>query len=291
MPRRLALASCSFWPSGSGDHAGLAEALADRGVRADWVPWDEPQADWAEYDLVLLRETWDYPTKLGNFLGWVDLVSTLTVVANSAAVVRWNHHKGYLQQLASAGVPTVPTTIVTTAGSEAEAALQAEGTASVVVKPAVGIGGDDAARGRADDPAMAKHLRTLLAGGDVLVQPYLRAIETAGETSLVLLGEQLSHAVAKLPTPGEFRIHEHRGGTYKRIDPSPAQVEVAHTACEVARELTGSDLIYARVDLVDGDDGLPLLMELELIEPSLYLHIVPDATPTLADVLVAALET
>ena len=291
MPCRVALASCSLWSSGSGDHAGLAEALADRGVRAEWVPWDESRADWADYDLVLLRETWDYPTKLRSFLGWVDLVSTLTVVANSAAVVRWNHHKGYLQELASAGVPTIPTTVVTTAGAEAEAALRVERTATVVVKPAVGIGGDDAARGGADDPAMAEHLRTLVAGGDVLVQPYLRGIETAGETSLVLLGGRLSHAVVKLPTRGEFRIHEHRGGTYTRIEPSSAQVEVAHAACEVARALTGSGLVYARVDLVGGDDGVPLLMELELIEPSLYLHIVPAATTTLVDVLLATLDT
>lgn len=146
MPRRLALASCSFWPSGSGDHAGLAAALADRCVRADWVPWDEPQADWAEYDLVLLRETWDYPAKLGDFLEWVDLVSMLTVVANSAAVVRWNHHKGYLQQLAFGGVPTVPTSIVATAGTEAEAVLQAERMATVVMKPAVGMSGDGVGR-------------------------------------------------------------------------------------------------------------------------------------------------
>lgn len=244
---------------------------------------------WADYDLVLLRETWDYPTKLGDFLDWVDLVSTLTVVANSAAVVRWNHHKGYLQGLTSAGVPTVPTTVLTSASTEAEVALRVGGLADVVVKPAVGIGGDNVVRGGADDPGMVEHLRTLLAGGDVLVQPYVRGIETVGETSLVLFGGQFSHAVAKLPSRGEFRIHEHRGGTYERIDPSTAQVEVAHAACEVAGELTGSCLVYARVDLVAGDDGLPLVMELELIEPSLYLHIVPAATTTLADVLVATL--
>ena len=291
MPCRLALVSYSLWPSGSGDHAGLAEALAGRGIRAVWVPWDEPGVEWAGYDVVLLRETWDYPTKLGSFLEWVDLVSTQTVVANSAAVVRWNHHKGYLQRLACAGVPTVPTTVVTTAGAEADAALRVERSATVVVKPAVGIGGDGAARGRADDPAMAEHLRRLLAGGDVVVQPYVRSIETSGETSLVLIGGRLSHAIVKLPAHDEFRIHEHRGGTYERIDPSAAQVEVAYAACEVARHLTGSDLVYARVDLVGGDDGLPLVMELELIEPSLYLHIVPAATITLVDVLVAMLDT
>lgn len=286
---RVALASCSLWPTGSGDHRGLAEALDERGVQAEWVPWDDPRTEWADYDLVLLRETWDYPTKLARFLEWVDWLSTVTVVVNAAAVVQWNHHKRYLEALTDAGVPTIPTIVVTTATPEPEAALRFEGAPMVVVKPAVGIGGDDAERGRADDPAMAAHLRALLANGDVLVQPYLRTIETAGETSLVLLGGRLSHAVVKRPTGGEFRIHEHRGGIYAQVDPSVEQVEVAQAACEVAGALTGSNLVYARVDLVDGDDGRPLVMEVELIEPSLYLHTVPAATSTLADVVIAAM--
>ncbi len=289
VPFRVAVASCSLWPSGSGDHAGLAEVLAERGVQAEWVPWDDPQTDWTGYDLVLLRETWDYPTKLARFLGWVDWLSTVTVVVNPAAVVHWNHHKRYLEALSSAGVPTIPTTVVTTATPEPEAALRGTAAAMVVVKPAVGIGGEDAERGRADDPAMAAHLRALLADGDVLVQPYLRTIETAGETSLVLFGGRFSHAVVKRPAGGEFRIHEHRGGIYAQVDPSVEQVEVARAACEAAGALTASNLVYARVDLVNGDDGSPLVMEVELIEPSLYLHTVPAATSTLADVVVATL--
>ena len=287
MPARVALASCSLWPGGRGDHAGLAEALTQRGAPAAWVPWDDPEVDWSAYDLVLLRETWDYPEKLGAFLHWVDSVVPATALVNPAAVVRWNHHKRYLLELADAGVPTVPTDLVTGVASHPMAALAAAGAATVVVKPAIGIGGDDAERGRADNPALASHLGSLLAGGDVLVQPYLRSIETAGETSVVVLGGRVSHAVTKVPTGGEFRIHDHRGGVYRRVDPSPAQVEVALGACEVARAITGDDLLYARADLVSSDDGAPLVMELELIEPSLYLHTVPEATADLADLVVA----
>ncbi len=289
MPVHIALASCSLWPTGSGDHAGLAEAVADRGFRAEWVPWDDPTVDWSDYDLVLLRETWDYPPKLAAFLAWVDSVAKLTSLVNPSAVVRWNHHKRYLQELAAVGVPTVPTTVVTRGSTDPHATVRAAGAATVVVKPAVGIGGNDAERGRADDPATAAHLRNLLSSGDVLVQPYLQSIEASGETSLVVLGGLVSHAVTKLPARGEFRIHEHRGGRYAQVDPAAAEVELALGACEAAHAITGEDLLYARADLVAGDDGRPLLMELELIEPSLYLHTVPAATERLADLVVAAL--
>lgn len=288
---RIALASCSLWPSGSGDHAGLAEALVERGARADWVPWDDPVADWSDYDLVLLRETWDYPPKLASFLAWVDSLALSTAVVNPPGVVRWNHHKGYLQELAAAGVPVVPTIVVTRETADPEAALREAGAAMVVVKPAVGIGGNDAERGEAADAATAAHLRALLRGGDVLVQPYLESIEVSGETSLVVLGGQVTHAVTKLPARGEFRIHEHRGGRYTQVEPASAHVELALGACEVARAVTGEDLLYARADVVAADDGRPLLMELELIEPSLYLHTVPAATEHLADLIVRSLST
>ncbi|MGI8683769.1 MAG: ATP-grasp domain-containing protein, partial [Acidimicrobiales bacterium] len=179
-PSRIALASCSHWPGGRGDHAGLAEALAARGARAEWVPWDDPTADWSDYDLVFLRETWDYPPKLPAFLDWVDSLAAGSTVVNPPAVVRWNHHKGYLLELAAAGVPVVPTTLVAGGATDLDAAVRAAGADVVVVKPAVGIGGNDARRGRAHDPATTEHLRELLRAGDVLVQPYLPSIETTG---------------------------------------------------------------------------------------------------------------
>lgn len=147
MPAHIALASCSLWPTGSGDHAGLAEAAADRGVRAEWVPWDDPTVEWSDYDLVLLRETWDYRPKLAAFLAWVDSVAKLTSLVNPSAVVRWNHHKRYLQELAALGVTTVPTTVVTRGSTDPHATVRAADAATVVVKPAVGIGGNDAGRG------------------------------------------------------------------------------------------------------------------------------------------------
>ena len=284
--RRIALASCSLWPDGSGDHAGLVEALGAHGAQASWVPWDDPDADWSQYDLVVLRETWDYPPKLESFLDWVDAVASVTAVVNPPAVVRWNHHKRYLLELAARGVRTVPTTVVTRSDADPAAALRAADRATVVVKPAVGIGGNEAARGRADDPATAAHLHAVLAGGDALVQPYIEGIESRGETSVVMMGGRVSHAVAKVPAQGEFRIHEHRGGRYAQVEPAPAFVALALEASEAARAITGEGLLYARADMVASEDGRLMLMELELIEPSLYLHTVPAATEQFAGMII-----
>lgn len=184
-------------------------------------------------------------------------------------------------------MPIVPTTVVA-ASSDPAATLDPHQSATVVVKPAVGIGGNDAERGRADDPALREHLAALLAVGDVLVQPYVASIETSGETSLIVFDDRVSHAVTKRPAGGEFRIHDHRGGTYGEVEPSREQHELAVAAREAASSITGHRLLYARADLVAGDDGRSLLMELELIEPSLYLHTVPSATAALADAIVAA---
>ncbi|HET7488470.1 MAG TPA: hypothetical protein VFJ85_11120 [Acidimicrobiales bacterium] len=274
----VALASCPLWPAGRGDHAGLVDALAERGVRAEWVPWDDAGASWGAYDLVVLRETWDYPARLRRFLAWVDAVGAVTTVANPPAAVRWNHHKGYLADLAAAGVPVVPTTVV-----PAGASPEVPGRGRVVVKPAVGIGGDGVFLGRAGDTDTAAHLEGLLEAGDALVQPFLPSVATAGETSVVMIAGRVTHTVRKRPAGDEFRVHEHRGGVYAEVDPAPAQREVARAAGEAASAITGAELLYARADLVPGDDGQPLLMELELIEPSLYLHVVPAATGRVAD--------
>ena len=182
---------------------------------------------------------------------------------------------------------TVPTAVVPRSTSDPTAALREANATTVVVKPAVGIGGNEAARVRADEPATADHLRALLASGDALVQPYIESIEWRGETSVVMLGGRVSHAVAKLPASGEFRIHEHRGGRYAQVEPPPAFVALAVEASEAARAITGEDLLYARADMVTGEDDRPMLMELELIEPSLYLHTVPAATEQFAELITA----
>jgi glutathione synthase/RimK-type ligase-like ATP-grasp enzyme len=275
-PTSAWLACHRRWPSGHPEHHGLIEAFAESGVDAAWAVWDDPGVDWSARDLVVIRETWDYPEALGPFLDWVDRVGADGRLVNPAALVRWNHHKGYLLELADDGVATVPTVLVA-------AGLGAPGLPEwpeLVVKPAVGVGGDGAGRVGAGSAELATQLAELGRRGDLLVQPYLASIEDEGETSLVMVAGRVTHAVAKVPAAGEFRIHEHHGGTYRRVDPTRSQLDLATGALAAAEARTGCRAAYARADVVPGPDGVPLLMELELIEPSLYFHHAPDAAAT-----------
>jgi glutathione synthase/RimK-type ligase-like ATP-grasp enzyme len=276
------LAGCAEFPDGHAEDAGLVEAFADAGVDAAWAVWDDPTVDWEARELVVIRETWDYPAALEDFLTWVERLEGRLV--NAAPVIRWNHHKGYLVALADAGVAVVPTILVAR-GSDAPAI---PAWPELVVKPAVGVGGDGAERLPAGSQALARHLAALDRSGDLLLQPYLPSIEDGGETSLVLAAGTVSHAVRKVPAPGEFRVHEHRGGTYRRVEPEQEQVELATVALAVAEDLAGASTAYARADLVAGPEGASLLMELELIEPSLYLHHAPGTAAGVVAGLLAA---
>ena len=269
------------------DEPAALAALAAVGVQADVVDWDDERVDWASYDRAVLRSTWDYPERLAEFLDRLTVIDGATELVNPAAVVRWNLDKRYLTELAAAGVPTVPTTEV------------APGTAPTwpagefVVKPAVGAGSRDAARyGPTDREAAAEHVQRLHGrGATALVQPFLQSVERDGEWPLVFLGGRFSHAASKrvrLPRAGSVDdLFAHEESTAHAAE--PAQIAVAQAALDVVTESFGR-LPYARIDLVriDGqpDPGGYAVLELELIEPSLFL---PQADPGAAGRLAAAL--
>jgi hypothetical protein len=241
----------------------LIAALAELGTSAILVPWDEP-LDWAAHGTVVVRTTWDYHERHPEFLAWAHRVSATNPLHNPAELLAWNSHKGYLAELAAAGVPVLPTSLVRR--GEGTGALAAHGSAEVVVKPAVSVGAIGALRGRADAPETDAHLARLTADGDALVQPFAPAISSRGETSLVFFGGGFSHAVRKVPAPREYRIHEHHGGTVLPHTPTEPELAAAHAALAAAPRPP----VYARVDLVEYQ-GAPALMELELIEPELFL--------------------
>lgn len=265
--------------------------LAARGVAAEPVVWDDPAVDWAGYDLVVLRSPWDYAPRRAEFVAWASRVANL---ANPADVVTWNTDKRYLSELAAAGVPVIPTTVVEPGGS-----FNGDLPQDVVLKPAIGAGSVDAGRYRLADDAEAAafnaHLKRIGdAGRAALLQPFLGAIETAGETALVYLnagaGLRFSHAARK----GAMLSGPDKGvsGLYKaeRIDPaeaSAAELAVAERALDAVPG--GRDrLLYARVDLVPDDSGAPTLIELELTEPSLFLGMAAGAAERLAGAIAAA---
>lgn len=263
---RIVLAGCAKLVQGDGDDDGLVEALRARGLAARWLAWDDPETLTA--DLVIMRATWDYIERLDEFLDWTARVRHLL---NAPEVVAWNTDKRYLHDLAVAGVSVLESEFF----APGEAVYLPAG--EVVVKPAVGAGSVGAQR-FTDHCAARGHASALQdAGSTVLVQPYDPRVQD-GETALVFLGGQRSHAFTKgpmLPAPGERPAFD-ESGTYAEESLTPADPDVelwdvgyaALAAAAAHLDMTPSDLLYARVDLIGGRDE-PLLLELELVEPSL----------------------
>jgi glutathione synthase/RimK-type ligase-like ATP-grasp enzyme len=267
------------------DRPFLDEAAARLGIDASWVSWRDRSVDWAAFDVALIHSTWDYQESCDEFLTWSQRVDALTNLCNPASIVRWSSHKGYLLDLCERGVPVVETELVRRDEPESLASvLTRRRWSTVVVKPAIGAGATGAGRwDAADRPAAEEALGALLAAGDVLVQPYLPEIEVAGETSLLWLAGEVTHAVRKVPAEGDFRVQEHLGGSERAVEPTPAELALARQAVDAANEI--APITYARIDCVTVD-GAPRLMELEVLEPYLYLKLAPPHT---ADRLLAAL--
>jgi glutathione synthase/RimK-type ligase-like ATP-grasp enzyme len=276
MPR-IALVTARVARGTDYDMPPLLAALNEAGAAASEVDWDDDTVDWSRFDLALLRSTWDYCERLPAFLDWARRVSTQTSLLNPLDVIRWNTDKHYLQHLANAGVPVVPSRFVEP-GGDPDTALDAllaahPATHDIVVKPAVGAGSRDAQRhARTQRDAIVAHLRRLLgAGRSVLIQPYLDRVDEQGETALLFFDGAFSHAIRKGPLLQ--RNAGPTGGLYaeETITPRTPSVDeraLARHALE-AIPFPGPRL-YARVDLIHDDDGTPRLLELELVEPSFF---------------------
>ncbi|MFJ5728049.1 ATP-grasp domain-containing protein [Streptomyces paradoxus] len=264
----------------------LVRALRDAGADAVAVPWDDPDVDWAAFDLSLIRSTWDYSWRAEEFAAWAERCAKATRLANPAGVVQWNADKRYLGRLAEAGVPVVPTRYFAP-GDPVD--LPADG--EYVVKPASGAGARYAARYPAGerDAAVRQAERMHAEGFTVMVQPYLTGIDTHGERALQFFGGRLLHASVKgaVLAPGTpYDADKVAHPDLRPWEPAAAELAVAERALAAAPG--GADLLYARVDLVTGPDGEPCVMELELIEPNLFLHLHPDSLPRVVEAVLAA---
>lgn len=274
---RIAIATFAGLPDGDDDLPALRKELAALGHAAEPVVWDSG-ADWTAYDLTVVRSTWDYTARPAEFLAWADGVANLE---NRAEVLRWNTDKRYLRDLAAAGLPAVPTLWDPEDLPE---------WPEYVIKPAVSAGSQDTARWSAGEAERARaHLEGLRAAGrTAMVQPYLDAVDSAGETALVFLGGEFSHAVRKAPIlapgTGVQEIITDEKDEREQItprEPSPAELALARDVL-AALPWDARDLLYARVDLLPGPDGSPVLLELELSEPSLFLGHAPGSAGRLA---------
>lgn len=291
---RAALVTCAKLPDLDRDDQLLVPALAARGVHAGAVVWDDPDVDWTGFDLAVLRSPWDYAARRDEFVAWAATVPRL---ANPADVVVWNTDKRYLSELADAGVPIVPTSWVA-----AQEVWELPGSGEWVVKPAISAGSKDTGRYQLGDPAhrrlAGEHVERLRADGRlVMIQPYLSAVDTDGETRLVFLagadgsGLAFSHAIRKGPML--TGPDSGAGGLHMTVESSPrtpSDAELA-LATQVLAAVPGgaASLLYARVDVVPGRSGDPVLMELELTEPSLFLGHAPGAADRFAAAIYASI--
>jgi hypothetical protein len=287
---RVALVTCDIFPDLYDDDFPLRDALRERGLTVEAVRWDDPTTNWADYDLAVLRSPWDYVPRHRDFVAWAHRVPRLL---NPADIVEWNTDKRYLDELTAAGVPVTPTTFVP------PGATWTPPTAGEwVVKPSISAGSQDT--GRYHLPSQvnlaAAHVERLTAAGrTAMIQPYLAAVDSHGETSVLCLPDAggdltFSHGVRKGPMltgPDEGTIDPGNEVITAR-EPTPAELEVAAKALE-AIPGGAKRLLYARVDLIPGPHGGPLLVELELTEPSLFFRTAPEAAARMADAIVARL--
>ena len=292
-PRRIALVGARAARGLDEDMPLLEAALAARGIDTEVVDWDDPQVPWGQFDLALLRSTWDYTDLLVEFRRWLERVAVLTRVHNPRALVEWNTDKHYLRELAVAGLPTVASSFI-----EPEAAprpaierfLAEQPCAEFVIKPAVGAGSRGARRLARGQLAQAQaHAAELLkAGRSVLLQPYLEAVDRDGETALLFFGGQFSHAIRKGPllqldadpTRALFAPEHITPRT-----PQPAEQAVGERVMAVlaASGRVAGPPLYARVDLLRDAHGAPFILELELAEPSLFLGFAAGAAERFAE--------
>jgi glutathione synthase/RimK-type ligase-like ATP-grasp enzyme len=287
---RIAFATCAELLVLDPDDELLAEAVRALGAEVEPKVWDDGDVDWSAYDLVLVRSPWDYHLRRDAFVHWAERVAGVTRLRNGAATIAWNTDKTYLRRLAEQGVPTVPTAWIeagTTPDFADVLASRGWSGSETIVKPSIGLGSSNLLRVAPGDPdgAGARHLAELAASGTAMVQPFIPSLAAEGELSLVWCDGELSHVVRKRPPAGEFRVQPEFGAVTALDTATPEQLAIA----ERALALVAADApLYARVDLVAGPAGEVWLMELELVEPTLYLAPAPGSAERFAAAVLAA---
>jgi len=271
---------CAFLTSGERhdfvvDDDRVRDPLRALGWELHSIPWDREGVAWDDFDLVVVRSTWDYHRKIAAFEGTLERIDRSGArLANPLELIRWNARKGYLLDLEARGVPMVPTVCrPRLTPGELEALRDKLGAEELVVKPEVGASGRDVFRAGAADGTPDAAVESAFRERAALVQPFLPAVLNEGEVSVVLLAGGVSHAILKRPGDGGFLTQEERGATLEPHEPDPA-------ARTLARRTLGAvdhETLYARVDIIRDPSGRWRVVELELIEPSLYFRVVPAA--------------
>ncbi len=261
--------------------------LEGAGVRVEAVVWNDERVRWSSFDAVIIRSTWDYHLQAHAFKRWLSRLRAAGVpVWNSPAIIGWNMDKGYLEHLSRAGISVVPTVRISLADVvPLRSVLKRHGWSRAVVKPSVSASAYDTWQTTTELAAFGDaRVAVMLEHSDVLVQPFIEAIEQ-GEWSLVFLGGEFSHAVIKRTAKDDFRVQRECGGSAERAVPRGELIEFGRRVLACAPDAT----LYARVDACVVDNK-PMVMELELIEPSLFLDLDGGAPQRFAEAILARVE-
>jgi glutathione synthase/RimK-type ligase-like ATP-grasp enzyme len=265
------------------DDALAIDELRRRGWQAAEVPWSVA-TDWSAYDLVVIRTTWDYFDRVDEFMAVLARIDASGAqLENPRSVVAWNFDKQYLRQLEAKGVPVVPSVWGTGGTPDVFAGLFTTlQDSEIVIKPTISGGAKDTFRLRGPvSDVLLQQLVDTFADRDWFAQPFVRSVVTEGECSLFYFDGRLSHAIQKVPKRGDFRVQEEHGGAIIAV---PATGELQRMA-EVVLTAIAPVPLQVRIDLVRLDTGALALMEVELIEPSLYLRMHPGAPAAFANAL------
>jgi len=273
--KHIAFATCSSCPDLAKDDRSLAAALVAAGHRVEAAPWDDITIDWGRYDTVIIRSTWNYHMHPEAFLSWLRRLESYPLqVANPVDILEWNMDKEYLADLRQLDVPLPPTLFLETDSSPClDSIFQDTGWQKAVIKPCISATAYNTwvttpKTAAADTP----ELRQLINTGKYMIQEFMEEVETDGEYSLIFFGQQYSHAVKKTVKKGDFRVQEQFGGLSRPTRPGPSIIRQATAILDTAVPFTSSPrLLYARVDGVI-HKGIFTLMELELVEPSLFIN-------------------
>jgi hypothetical protein len=256
--------------------------LKDLGWTVDEVPWNRPLVNWSQYDAVVIRSTWDYQKQPELFLKTLEEIETAgTALFNPLEICRWNMDKHYLRDLQRKGVSIIPTIWQPSMKLADFDRWQRDlNSDRLVVKPTIGANADDTFVLSPDKPEELDQAARIFNAKPLMIQPFVSSIQTRGEYSLFYFGGEYSHAINKLPKTGDFRVQEEHGGQISSIEPS-AQLKAQG---QRVLDQLGETLLYARIDFVIWQD-YPALIEVELIEPSLYFAYSADSSQRFADAL------
>ena len=292
-PQRIALVSARAAQNLDEDLAPLVAALGAAGAQARVENWDDNSVPWADYDLALLRSTWDYTMRLPEFLDWAQRTAQLTELLNPLTVLRWNIDKHYVAQLATQGVAVVPSEFVEPAES-AQSAIKIflaryADCAELVVKPCIGAGSRDVQRhSRSAGDAIIAHVQRLLdAGRSAMLQPYLERVDSQGETALIYFSGRFSHAVRKGPLLRPAGSATEALFAAEDISARAASAAELALAERVLSVMPFECPLYARIDLIRDADDRPCVLELEMAEPSLFFAHAPGSAQRFAAAILA----